>query len=116
MSHDFFTTQPAKHAGAYYLRSVLHDWGDEDWIKILEQLKPVVKPAYSRVLINEIIVPSQTLTWPITSMDQVVFVLGATRERAEAHWRSIMDMAGFKIVRIYNYELGSESLIEAELA
>lgn len=116
MSHDIFTTQPVKHSRANYLDSVLHDWGDEDWIKILEELKPVVKPAYSRVLINEIIVPSQTLTWPITSMDQVVFVLGATRERAEAHWRSIMDMAGFKIVRIYNYELGSESLIEAELA
>lgn len=116
MSHDFFTTQPAKHARAYYLRSVLHDWGDEDWIKILEQLKPVAKPAYARVLINEIIVPSQNPIWPITSMDQVAFVLGAMRESAEAHWRSIMDRAGFKIVRIYNYELGLESLIETELA
>lgn len=115
MSHDFFTPQPVKDARAYYLHSVLHDWGDEDCIKILEQLKPAIKPAYSRILINEIIVPSQNPAWPITSMDQLVFVLGAMRERTEAHWRSILERAGFKIVHIYSYELGSESLIEAQL-
>ncbi len=115
-SHDFFTPQPVRNARAYHLHSVLHDWGDDDCVRILEQLKPAIKPGYSRVLINEIIVPSQGPTWPITSMDQLVFVLGAMRERTEAHWRSILERAGFKIVKIYSYELGSESLIEVDLA
>ncbi|KAI0592982.1 putative O-methyltransferase [Biscogniauxia sp. FL1348] len=115
-SHDFFTPQPVANARAYYLHSVLHDWGDEDCLRILEQLKPAMKPGYSKLLINEIIVPSQNATWPITSMDQLVFVLGAMRERTEEHWQDLLKKAGFKIVKIYSYEMGSESLIEAEVA
>ncbi|KAI2464645.1 putative O-methyltransferase [Annulohypoxylon bovei var. microspora] len=115
-AHDFFTPQPVKDARAYYLHSVLHDWDEDDCVKILEQLKLAMKPGYSRLLINEIIVPDRNPTWPVTSMDQLVFVLGAMAERTEAHWESILKRAGFKIVRIYNYEMGSESLIEADLA
>ncbi|KAI1440479.1 putative O-methyltransferase [Annulohypoxylon stygium] len=115
-SHDFFTPQPVKNARAYYLHSVLHDWGDDDCVKILEQLKPAMKPGYSRLLINEIIVPDRNPTWPVTSMDQLVFVLGAMGERSEKNWEGILNRAGFKITHIYNYEMGSESLIEADLA
>ncbi len=114
-AHDFFTPQPVKNARAYYLHSVLHDWGDDDCVKILEQLKPAIKAGYSKVLINEIIVPSRNAVWPITSMDQLVFVLGAMRERTEADWEKILQRAGFEIVHIYSYEMGSESLIEAEI-
>lgn len=57
--HDFFTAQPVMGARTYYLHSVLHDWGDDDCVKILEQLKPAMKPGYSSLLINEIIMPIQ---------------------------------------------------------
>ncbi|KAI2604697.1 putative O-methyltransferase [Hypoxylon sp. NC1633] len=103
--HDFFTPQPVKDARAYYLHSVLHDWSDDDCIKILEQL-----------LINEIVVPDRNPTWPVTSMDQLMLALGAMRERTQSDWENIVKRAGFKIVQVYNYEMGSESLIEAELA
>ncbi|OTB15543.1 hypothetical protein K445DRAFT_60843 [Daldinia sp. EC12] len=116
IAHDFFTPQPIKEARAYYLHSVLHDWGDDDCVRILDQLRPAMKPGYSRLLVNEIIVPDRNPTWPVTSMDQLVFVLGAMGERTEAHWESILRRAGFRIVHIYSYEMGSESLIEAELA
>ncbi|KAI9703066.1 MAG: hypothetical protein M1820_005938 [Bogoriella megaspora] len=115
MPHDFFTPQPIKSARAYYLHSVLHDWGDDDCVKILEQLKPSLKPGYSKLLINEIIVPRQNPTWPVTSMDQLVFALGAMRERTEVQWENIVLRAGYRIVKIYSYAMGSESLIEAEL-
>jgi hypothetical protein len=114
-SHDFFTAQPIENARAYYLHSVLHDWGDDDCVKILEQLKSAMKPGYSKLLINEIIVPSQNPTWPVTSMDQLVFVLGAMRERTQVEWDSLLRRAGFKIAHIFSYVMGSESLIEAEL-
>ncbi|KAI8957645.1 putative O-methyltransferase [Daldinia sp. FL1419] len=116
IAHDFFTPQPVKEARAYYLHSVLHDWGDDDCVRILEQLRPAMKPGYSKLLVNEIIVPDRNPPWPVTSMDQLVFVLGAMGERTEAHWTSILTQAGFKIIHVYGYENGSESLIEAELA
>ncbi|KAI2780782.1 putative O-methyltransferase [Daldinia loculata] len=115
-AHDFFTPQPVKEARAYYLHSVLHDWDDDDCVRILEQLRPAMKLGYSKLLVNEIIVPDRNPTWPVTSMDQLVFVLGAMGERTEARWEDILKRAGFKVVHIYSYEMGSESLIEAELA
>ncbi|OTB18911.1 hypothetical protein K445DRAFT_314752 [Daldinia sp. EC12] len=115
ISHDFFTAQPIQHARAYYLHSILHNWGDDDCIKILHQLKPAMKPGYSRLLINEIVVPRQNASWPITSMDQLMLVLAAIQERTEAHLTELLKKAGFKIIKIYSYESGQESLVEAEL-
>ncbi|KAK7748142.1 hypothetical protein SLS53_001396 [Cytospora paraplurivora] len=43
-SHDFFLTQPVKGARAYSLHSILHDWTDSDCLRILENLKPALKP------------------------------------------------------------------------
>ncbi|VUC38168.1 unnamed protein product [Clonostachys rosea] len=116
MSHDFFTEQPVKNARAYYLHSVLHDWGDDDCIKILQQLKPAMKAGYSRLLINELVVSGQNAPWSVTSMDQLVFVLGAMKERTDADWKSILERAGFQIVGIHSFAMGSEVIIEAELA
>lgn len=115
-AHDFFTTQPVQGARAYYLHSVLHDWGDDDCVKILEALKPALTRGYSTVLINELVVPSQNAQWPVTSMDHLMLVLGAMRERTEVEWREILRRAGFKVRTIHSVEMGSESLIEAELA
>ncbi|KAI4595374.1 hypothetical protein KJ359_007049 [Pestalotiopsis sp. 9143b] len=55
-------------------------------------------------------------SWPITSMDHLMMVLGAMKERTQADWENILTRAGFKVVQVYSYEMGSESLIEAELA
>ncbi|KAH9904509.1 putative O-methyltransferase [Xylariomycetidae sp. FL2044] len=121
--HDFFTPQPVRGARAYYLHSVLHDWGDEDCVRILENLRPALRRrsggqgGYSKVLINEIVVPdTKKATWPVTAMDQLVFVLGAMRERSEGDWRRLLERAGLRVVRVYGFEMGSESLIEADLA
>lgn len=116
MAHDFFTPQPVRGARAYYLHSVLHDWGDDDCVKILAALRPAMRAGYSTVLINELVVPSQKAEWPVTSMDHLMLVLGAMRERTEAEWRGILKRAGLKVLKIHSVEMGSESLIEAELA
>lgn len=43
-AHDFFTPEPVRHARAYHLHSILHDWNDEDSLRILENLKPALRP------------------------------------------------------------------------
>lgn len=40
----------------------------------------------------------------------------SAKERTEQNWRALLQSAGFKIVEIWTYEPGTESLIEAELA
>lgn len=51
--HDFFTPQPIRGARTYFMRSVLHDWPDEQCRKILAQLKNAMEPGYSKILISD---------------------------------------------------------------
>lgn len=51
--HDFFTPQPIRGARAYFMRSVLHDWPDEQCRKILGHLKGAMEPGYSKILISD---------------------------------------------------------------
>jgi hypothetical protein len=51
--YDFFTPQPIKGARAYFMRSVLHDWPDEQCRKILANVKEAMEPGYSRILISD---------------------------------------------------------------
>lgn len=114
-AHDFFTPQPIKAARAYSLHSILHDWNDEEGIKILENLKPALKPGYSRVLLNEIVLSEEQPTLAATSMDMMMLAHFAVRERTEADWKAILENAGLKFLKIYNYPGVAESVIEAEL-
>ena len=71
---------------------------------------------YSRLLINELVVPDRGAAWSVTSMDWLMLALGAVRERTESDWRELLESAGMRIVKIWTWEQGTESLIEAELA
>jgi hypothetical protein len=115
-AHDFFTPQPIKGARAYSLHSILHDWDDDEGVRILENLKPALVPGYSRVLLNEIVLSEQQPTLAATSMDMMMMAHLGVRERTEAHWKAILKRASLKFVGIYTYPGVAESVIEAELA
>ncbi|KAL4921359.1 S-adenosyl-L-methionine-dependent methyltransferase [Aspergillus aurantiobrunneus] len=115
-THDFFTPQPVRHARAYSMHSILHDWGDEDGVRILENLVPALKKGYSRVLLNEIVVSEEKPTLAATNMDLMMLAHFAVRERTEREWAEILGKAGLRIVQVYTYPGVAESLIEAELA
>ncbi|KAF3040375.1 hypothetical protein E8E11_002275 [Didymella keratinophila] len=100
---------------AYSLHSILHDWDDEHGIKILENLQPALRPSYSRVLLNEIVLSEEKPTLTATSMDMMMLAHLGVRERTETHWKEIIEKAGLTFVRVYNYPGVAESVIEAEL-
>ena len=95
---------------------ILHDWGDEDGVKILKNLVPALKKGYSRVLLNEIVVSEEKPTLAATNMDLMMLAHFAVRERTEKEWSDILAQAGLKIIKIWNYPGVAESVIEAELA
>lgn len=115
-AHDFFTPQPVRGARAYFLHSILHDWGDNDGVRILESLVPALERGYSRVLLHEIVLREEKPTLAATSMDMMMLAHFAVRERTEAEWRGILEKAGLRVVQIYSCPGVAESLIEAELA
>lgn len=45
-----------------------------------------------------------------------MMTLFAASERTEEAWREMLEGVGLRIVKIWAYEMGTESLIECELA
>ncbi|KAL4804193.1 S-adenosyl-L-methionine-dependent methyltransferase [Aspergillus unguis] len=113
--HDFFTEQPIKGARAYYMHSVLHDWPDELCAKILANLVAAMKPGYSKLLVNENVIPDTGAYWETTSLDLIMMQIGAA-ERTERQWHTLLESAGLKITKVWTAQRGVESLIECELA
>jgi hypothetical protein len=95
------------------MHSVLHDWEDDRCRVILEQIKSVMKKGYSKILINENIVPDTKASWQITSLDWIMMAVLTTCERTEAHWRELLGSVGLKVVGIWTKEAAAGSLIEA---
>ncbi|CAL5867997.1 uncharacterized protein PFLUO_LOCUS2220 [Penicillium psychrofluorescens] len=116
MDHDFFTEQPVKGARAYYMHSILHDWADENGLRILKNIVPAMKRGYSKVLINENVIPDTNAYWETTSLDIIMMADFASTERTAAHWHKLVELAGLKITKIWTAQRGVESLMECELA
>lgn len=104
-------------ARAYYMHSVLHDWPDDMCGKILANLTPALRRGYSKVLINENVIPDTGAYWETTSLDLIMMAIGSG-ERTERHWHALLESAGLRIVKIWTAraQKGVESLIECELA
>lgn len=75
-----------------------------------------MKPGYSKVLINENVIPDMDADWQTTSLDLIMMTMFASQERTEHQWQALVESAGLKIVKIFTAEKGVESLIECELA
>ena len=73
-----------------------------------------MRPGYSKLLVNENVVPDVGAAWSITSMDWLMMALGAVRKRTEKQWRGLLGQAGLTVTGVWTYEQGTESLIEAE--
>ena len=114
-AHDFFTLQPVHGAKVYHLHSILHDWPDDECVKILEMLKPALKRGQSRILINELIVPNEGASWPVTTMDWLMMALGSVKERTEGEFRALAQRAGLKVESVWYGPAGSEGVIEIVL-
>ena len=69
MAYDFFTPQPIKGARIYLFRSVCHDWDDEKSIELLRNTVDAMDPSYSRLLIDEWVLPDEGVSQKSASMD-----------------------------------------------
>ncbi|EUC28708.1 hypothetical protein COCCADRAFT_30101 [Bipolaris zeicola 26-R-13] len=116
MGHDFMTEQPIKGARAYYLHSIIQDWNDQVNTDILKAIVPAMKKGYSKVLINDYVVPSQGAHWAQTSLDwELMAVLGA-RHRTEEEHRKMYEGAGLKMTGIWRHPQSLDCLIELDMA
>ncbi|KAL5335921.1 S-adenosyl-L-methionine-dependent methyltransferase [Aspergillus crustosus] len=111
MAHDFFTPQPVKGARAYYLHWILHNWNDEKAREILKHIADAMEPGYSRIIINEQIMPDKggdLFTACLSSM--MMIQLGAL-ERTEKQWQSLLTSVGLTDVEFHQPPGNGEGII-----
>lgn len=114
-AYDFFTPQPVLGAKIYYLHMVLHDWPDSGCIKILKNIVPAMTKGFSKILLNEIVIPDRDANWFCTSLDVLMMLAHAAQERTEGDWRTLLGKAGLEIVKIWDCEGNPQKIIEVEL-
>jgi len=96
VSGDMFTAVPAD--GDFYILSVvLHDWDDEDAVRVLTRCREAMKPG-SKLIIIEIVLPDSPSRLHMTDLN--LFVGLAGHERTESDWRALLEAAGFALKTI----------------
>ncbi|KAL6641778.1 hypothetical protein ACP70R_019959 [Stipagrostis hirtigluma subsp. patula] len=102
-------------ADAVLLKFVLHDWSDEDCVRILKRSKEAIstKGPKGKVIIIDIVVgsASKQVYEAQLLMDLNMMVVTNGKEREEDKWKEMFMDAGFTHYKI-NPILGSRSLIE----
>lgn len=114
---DFFEPQPIKGARVYYFRQIFHDWPDADCIKILKNTAAAMKKGYSKLIINEFILPLRNVPLYPALLDVNMMCVLNGMERTTEQWTKLLDVAGLKVLKWHQFsESGDEEgIIEAEL-
>lgn len=102
-AHSFFDEQPIKHAKAYYLRTVLHDWPDKQAVEILVRIREAMGPD-SLLLIHEKAMPETNIPWMAAIGDMTMMTAFSSAERTTKEWESLLNAAGFKLNAVWKPE------------
>ena len=68
---------------------------------------------YSKILINEIVVPDIGAGMHACQVDFTMMAVLAAKERTETDWRNLLESEGLHISKIWTLDQGTESVIEA---
>jgi len=95
---DFFDGVPAG-GDLYLLAAVLHDWSDDDAIRILCNVACAL-PATGRVLAIEHVVPADDAPHPAKFIDLEMMLVTGGRERTASEYARLFAAAGLECLRV----------------
>ncbi|KAF2853067.1 O-methyltransferase [Plenodomus tracheiphilus IPT5] len=121
-SHSFFNAQSRKGASIYLLRHILHDWPNQEAIKIIRSIIPALR-ANSKIIISDIVLPEPAALPAIEERvmrmnDLLLHQFTNTSERTLQDWKAIFSAASERISvqRVYRNPKSVLSLMELSLA
>ncbi|KAI4198754.1 MAG: hypothetical protein LQ350_005077 [Teloschistes chrysophthalmus] len=72
MKYNFFDPQPIRGARIYYSHFVFTDWADPHCRRILRNTAPAMTPGYSKLIINDVILPDTGCHWQHAALDMIM--------------------------------------------
>ena len=95
---DCFESIPGG-ADAYLLKHILHDWNDEDCLRILKNIYAVAEPGTKLLVVDAVIgARNEHEFGKILDIQMLVHLHG--KERTQAEWKGLLHAARFQLTRI----------------
>ncbi|MGN6370514.1 MAG: methyltransferase [Phycisphaerae bacterium] len=95
---DFFHAVPA-HGDLYTLKFIIHDWPDEDAIKILANIRSAMNPS-AKILLIETVIPEGHAPAFSKFMDLNMLVMTGGQERTAAEYADLFRAANLQLSRV----------------
>jgi hypothetical protein len=95
---SFFDAVP-ENGDAYLMKAILHDWSDEDALKILSRIRFAIAPGGKLVLLESVL-PKRSSSDIGLLIDLEMLVAVGGRERTHAEWANLLGRAGFRLSRV----------------
>jgi SAM-dependent methyltransferase len=106
---DFFRAVP-EGGDAYILATVIHDWNDDESVRILKNIRRAIRPDGRLLLVEQVLKgPNEHDFGKFADLNMLVMTGGG--ERTEAEYRALYERAGFELLRIV-LTRSSSSIIE----
>jgi hypothetical protein len=109
VSGDMFASIPA--ADAYILKHIIHDWNDEESVRILSNIREVATKK-ARVFIAEYIVPGPETPHFAKLFDIHMLCWGTGRERTSEEYAALLNQAGWSYVDTLYPSMGAIGVVE----
>jgi hypothetical protein len=97
-SGDMFASVPG-HADAYMMKHIIHDWPDDECIKLLKACRKGVTPGGKLIVIDNVIQPGNDFA-PGKFLDLQMLIFPGGRERTENEFRELFAAAGWRLTRV----------------
>ena len=94
VSGDFFASVP--EADLYLLKSILHDWNDEQCVRILENCCRAMRRG-GRVIVVEMLLGEIGEPGPSPIFDLLMMMILSGRERSLNEYRALLERAGLRL-------------------
>ncbi|MEV0381614.1 methyltransferase [Nonomuraea sp. NPDC050643] len=109
---SFFDSVPAG-GDVYLLASVLHNWGHDDAVRILRNVRSAMKPG-GRVLVLEVVLPDGAEPHLGKDLDlRMLAIFNGGSERGRAEYATLFAAADLELVEVMELGAGA-SLLQAE--
>lgn len=95
---SFFESVPAD-GDAYVLKSVIHDWPDDDAVRILRNVRDAAQTG-SHLLLIEFVVPEHHREFVGNWLDLEMLLALDARERSAAEFERLFHRAGYRLQRV----------------
>ena len=93
----------------------MHNWPDHLARFILKNTAVAMEPGYSKIILNEYILPAKDCPQAASWADMHMMGTLAALERSEKQWRELVEGTGLMIVRFWFPEGGIYGVVELML-